>query len=219
MLKLLPAGAATFALGLAAPAAATDEDFEFWLNPSVEWELDDDTAVELETAQRFRDADRGRVDTYFARLWLKQDVTDGLTLSGGVETRANDGGDDELRFLQQASVSSGILRGRLRLEQRFVENRDGRMGLRLRPRAGVEVPLTQDGRWTAGADAELFWTLRGTSPGGDTGITGLRTQVGVGYEVSDSVAVSLTYLRQQDFEDNAPDQIGHAPLIGLEFSF
>ena len=217
--KLLPASLLALILPLATPAAASNEDFEFWLNPSVETDLDEDTAFELETAQRLRDADRGRVDTYFARFWVKQGVGDGLTLSGGLETRANDGGSDELRLLQQLNASSGILRGRLRLEQRFVEDRGGRMGLRLRPRVGFEVPLTQDGRWSAGADAELFWTLRGTSVGGDTGLTGLRTQVGVGYEVNDNVAVSLAYLRQQDFEDNAPDVIGHAPLIGLEFSF
>ena len=207
------------ALLLATPAAATDEDFELWLNPSFEFSLDDDTAVELETAQRFRDAGNGRVDTYFARLWLKQDVSDNLTLAGAVERRINDGGRNEVRLIQQASLKSGIFRGRLRLEERFQEDRDGRMGLRLRPRAGVSVPLSDDGRWSGGADAELFWTLRSTSVGGDTGITGLRTQIGVGYDVSDSLSLSLKYLRQQSFEDNAPDEIGHVPLIGIEFSF
>ena len=206
-------------LGLAVPASASDEDFELWLNPSVEFGLDDDTAVELETAQRFRDSANGRIDTYFARLWLKQDVSDSLSLAGAVERRINDGGRDELRLIQQASAKYGILRGRLRLEERFQEDRDGRMGLRLRPRAGVSVPLSEDGRWSGGADAELFWTLRSTSAGGDTGITGLRTQIGVGYDVSDTLAVSLKYLRQQDFEANAPDVIGHAPLIGIEFSY
>ena len=201
------------------PAMATDEAFELWLNPSIEYELDGDTAVELETAQRFRDADDGRVDTYFFRGWVKQDVSDTLTLSGGAERRFNDGGSNETRFLQQLSYSEGIIRGRARLEQRFVDGRDGRMGLRLRTRGGVAFPLDDEGRWSAGADAELFWTLRGTSIGGDTGLTGLRTQVGVGYEVSDNLELSLTYLRQQDFEDNGPDEIGHAPLIGIEFSF
>ena len=176
--------------------------------------------MELETAQRFRDAGNGRPDTYFARFWGKQEVADGITLAGAFEKRINDAGRDEIRLMQQASLSSGIFRGRLRLEERFQEDRDGRMGLRLRPRAGVSFPLgDDDSRWSAGADAELFWTLRSNSPGGDTGITGLRTQVGVGYEVSDNLELSLTYLRQQDFEDGAPDEVGHAPLIGIEFSF
>ncbi|MBH5322998.1 DUF2490 domain-containing protein [Erythrobacter sp. JGD-13] len=211
------AAAAVIALPSAANAQA-DEDFELWLNPSVEVGIDEDTAFELETAQRFRDSENGRVDTYFFRGWIKQDLNDNLTLAGAVEQRFNDGGSDELRTMQQLSASYGVFRGRLRLEQRFVDGNDGRMGLRLRPRAGVAFPLSDDGRWSAGADAELFWTLRGNSPTSDTGITGLRTQVGVGYEVSDNLELSLTYLRQQDFEDG-PDEIGHAPLIGIEFSF
>lgn len=208
------------ALGtLATPALAADQDLELWLNPSFAFDLDDDTAVELETAQRFRDAGNGRSDTYFARFWVKQKIGDGITLAGAIEGRANDPGRDELRLMQQLSASSGIWRGRLRLEERFSEGRGGRMGLRLRPRVGIALPLSDDGRWSFGTDAELFWTLRSTSPGGDTGVTGLRTQIGVGYDVSDTLSVGVKYLRQQDFEENAPDQIGHAPVIGVEFSF
>lgn len=217
--KRLAIATAALFLPLATPAAASDEDFELWLNPTFTFDLDDDTDFQLETAQRFRDADRGRVDTYYARFWIKQRIGDGLRLDGGFETRANDGGRDELRFLQQLNASSGILRGRVRLEQRFQEDRGGRMGLRLRNRFGVATPLGEDSRWSAEANAEFFWTLRGTAPGGDTGLTGVRTVVGVGYEVSDNLEVSLGYLRQQDFEDNAPDEVGHAPLVGVDFSF
>ncbi|WP_228243446.1 DUF2490 domain-containing protein [Porphyrobacter sp. GA68] len=216
---LLSISLIALALPLAAPAAASDEDFELWLNPTTQFDLDDDTAVQLETAQRFRDADRGRVDTYYGRFWVKQQIGDGLRLDGGIERRINDGGADETRLLQQLNASSGILRGRLRSEQRFREGTGGRMGLRLRSRIGVAVPLSEDGRWTADASGELFWTLRGTSAGGDTGLTGLRTVIGVEYAVSDNVAVNLSYLRNQDFTDNAPDVIGHAPLIGIDFSF
>lgn len=199
-------------------ARAADDGFEFWLNPSVSVGLDEDTGLELETAQRFRGADDGRADTYFARLWINQDLADNVTLSGAIERRANDGGNDETRLIQQLSTSYGILRTRLRLEQRFVENAD-RMGLRLRPRLGVKVPVSEDGRWSIKSDAELFLTLRSTSSGGDHGLTGLRTQLGVGYEVSDRLSLSAAYLRQQDIEDGGPDQVGHAPIVGIEFSF
>lgn len=219
--RILAAGAAALsaAFSMASPALATDEAFELWFSPSIGTDLDDDTAIELETAQRFRDSDDGRVDTYFFRFWVKQKLADNVTLAGAVEKRINDGGSDELRTMQQVSTSHGILRTRLRLEERFVEDRGGRMGLRLRPRVGVKFPLSADGRWSAGTDAELFWTLRGTSMGGDTGITGLRTQIGVGYDVSDNLSLGLTYLRQQDFEDNGPDEVGHAPVIGIEYTF
>jgi len=77
----------------ASPAMAQDDDaFEFWLNPSVSTDLDENTGIELETAQRFRSSEDGRVDTYFARLWLNQAISDELTLSGAVERRINAGG-------------------------------------------------------------------------------------------------------------------------------
>lgn len=199
-------------------AYASDDAAELWLNPSVEVGLDDDTAFELETAQRFRSESDGRIDTYFFRGWVKQDLADNATLAGAIEYRINDGGSNEVRTIQQLSTSHGILKTRLRLEQRFVDGAD-RMGLRLRPRLGVGFDLTEDGRWSAGADAELFWVLRGNNVGSDTGITGLRTTVGVEYEVDDNLTLGLSYLRQQDFEDGGPDEIGHAPHIAIEYSF
>ncbi|TCD06965.1 DUF2490 domain-containing protein [Erythrobacteraceae bacterium CFH 75059] len=202
----------------AAPLTAGDSDFEFWLNPSASWELDSNTDLEVETAQRFRDSRRGRVDTYFARLWIHQGISDAFTLSGAFEKRINDGGRDETRLIQQLSGRHGVLRTRLRFEQRFIEDAD-RLALRLRPRLGVSVPLDADGRWSFDSNAELFFTLRGTSASSDTGLTGLRTQIGVGYEVNDRLALSATYLRQQDIAPGKPDTIGHAPVIGVELSF
>lgn len=203
---------------MASPAMAQNEALEFWLNPSISTDLDEDTGIELETAQRFRSSEDGRVDTYFTRLWLNQDISENFTLSGAVERRINDGGSDETRLMQQLSGSHGILRTRLRLEQRFVDDAD-RMGLRLRPRLGVSIPIDNQKRWSAKADAELFWTLRGNNFGSDEGITGLRTQVGVSYDVNDNFSLGMVYLRQQDFEDDGPDEIGHAPLVSVEYSF
>lgn len=158
------------------------------------------------------------MDTYFARLWLNQSVADKVTLSGAFERRINDRGSDETRLIQQMSTSHGLLRTRLRLEQRFVDDAD-RMGLRLRPRMGVAVPLGEDSPWKFKTDAELFLTLRSNNEGGDEGLTGLRTQIGFSYDITDRLSLGAVYLRQQDFEDGGPDQIGHAPLIGIELSF
>lgn len=198
-------------------AAASDNVAELWLNPSVAIDLDDDTGLELETAQRFRSAADGP-DTFFYRFWLNQNVGDGLTLSGAVERRINTGDDHETRTMQQLSLSKGMLRSRLRLEQRFVDDAD-RMGLRLRARLGIKVPLADDGEWSFGADAEPFITLRSTSAGGEDGLTGLRTQLTIAHEISDKLTISAGYLRQQDIRRGAPDRIGHAPILGLELSF
>jgi hypothetical protein len=209
--------AACVALLLPAPAAASDDALELWLNPSASFALDSDTALEIETAQRLRSRSDGREDTYFARLWLSRDLSAAATLAGAIERRVNDPGADELRLIQQLSTSHGLLRTRLRLEQRFVDGR--RMGLRVRPRLGVEVPLDRDERFAFVSNAELFLTLRSTSVGGDDGLTGLRTQIGVEHAVSERLGLSLAYLRQQIIEKGAPDQVGHAPIIGLELSF
>ncbi len=209
------------AIGIAlapVPAFATDDAAEFWFNPSVSFDLDKNTGLEFETAQRLRDAEDGRSDTYFARLWLNQDVSDKATLGGAFERRVNDGGADETRLIQQLSTSHGYLRTRFRLEQRFVDNAD-RMGLRVRPRIGVAVPIDADRRWTFKTDAELFLTLRSISINGDDGLTGLRTQIGLSYAATDRLTMGAGYLRQQDFDDDGADRVGHAPLIGIEYSF
>jgi len=199
-------------------AHATEDGLEFWLNPSASFGIDQDTEIEIETAQRLRDAGDGRADTYFVRLWLHEGLTRDVTLSGAVERRVNDGGTDETRLIQQLSTRHGILRTRLRLEQRFADNAD-QTGLRIRPRIGIVRALGDDGRWTFRSDAELFLTLQSTSRTGDEGLTGLRTQIGFGYDVSDRMSVSLGYLRQQDFVDGRPDPVEHAPILAIEYAF
>ncbi|MEO1168922.1 MAG: DUF2490 domain-containing protein [Pseudomonadota bacterium] len=218
MLKKWVAALGLGLLCMPSAALATDDDFEFWLNPSVGFDLDENTGMEFETAQRFRDAGNGRPDTYFFRLWVNQALSDSVTLAGAVERRINDGGSDETRVIQQLSTRHGIVRTRLRLEERFVDNAD-RMGLRLRPRLGIAVPIDEAGRWSFKSDAELFITLRSNNAGGDTGLTGMRTQIGFGHDISDRVSLSAAYLRDQDFEDGGPDEVGHAPIVGIEYSF
>ncbi|MDR6850685.1 hypothetical protein J2Y54_000178 [Sphingomonas sp. BE123] len=209
---------ATAVMASAPAAVAQDDGFEVWLNPAASVALDADTGIEIETAQRFRDSGAGRPDTYFARLWINQDIAPDITLSGAVEQRVNDGDADETRLIQQLSTSHGILRTRLRLEQRFVAGAD-QMGVRLRPRLGVSVPLDTAGRWSFKSDAELFLTLRATDRGGSDGLTGLRTQVGVAHELSERLTISVAYLRQQDIRSARPDRVGHAPIIGIELGF
>lgn len=208
--------AAGFMLALASPVLAQDEAGEFWFNPAFETSLDDRTSVEMETAQRLRSDPRD--DTYFARLWLKREDSRGRDWNVGVEHRWNGPDEREVRLLQQVGYDWGPLELRTRLEQRFV-NVDPNTGWRIRQRIGTTVPLTEDeAGWALTGDAEIFFTLRNTEPGGQTGLTGLRTFVGFerGFGRYD---VSLGYLRQQDFRDNAEDRVSHAPLVGMTVSF
>lgn len=197
--------------------AANDDSAEFWINPSLTVEIDDRTSIEIETAQRLRDADDDGVDTYFGRLWINRKLDDQFTLSAAIGRRINDGDADELRTHQQITYRNGILRGRVRIEQRFIDDGE-RTGVRLRTRAGVSLPLDSVGNWTGFADVEPFWTLRSTSLGGQDGLTGLRTQVGVRHQVTDNLEIGLAYVRQQDVRRDAEDRTGHAPLISLELA-
>ena len=198
-------------------ALAAEDHFEVWLNPSAATDLSERTELELDTAQRFRSRADGGRDTYHFRLWVNHKATKNLTLSGGIEQNWNDS-QQERRLLQQAAYRSGVLRGRTRLEQRFVEGSD-RPGIRVRQRVGVDVPLSADGKWSGEANIEGFLTLRSGTRGGADGLTGIRTIVGVAREVSDDLSVSLGYLRQQDVRRGRADRVGHAPLVGLELSF
>ena len=215
-MKRLALATSIAALALATPALASDEDMEFWFNPSVSTAVDGRTSVELETAQRFRKDPR--TDTYFVRGWIKRDDARDNTWGVGIEQRWNGPDQQEVRLLQQVGYELGPIDLRTRMEQRFVST-DPRTGWRLRQRIGTSIPLGDSvTSWSLTADAELFVTLRSTDPVGQTGVTGLRTFVGFEREFG-RYEVSLGYLRQQDVRDNAPDRIGHAPFIGVGVAF
>ena len=215
-MKRLALATSIAALALATPALASDEDMEFWFNPSVSKAVDGRTSVELETAQRFRKDPR--TDTYFVRGWIKRDDARDNTWGVGIEQRWNGPDQQEVRLLQQVGYELGPIDLRTRMEQRFVST-DAQTGWRVRQRIGTSVPLgDSDTSWSLTADAELFVTLRSTDPDGQTGVTGLRTFVGFEREFG-RYEVSLGYLRQQDVRDNAPDRIGYAPFIGVGVAF
>ena len=215
-MKRLALATSIAALALATPALASDEDMEFWFNPSVSTAVDGRTSVELETAQRFRKDPR--TDTYFVRGWIKRDDARDNTWGVGIEQRWNGPDQQEVRLLQQVGYELGPIDFRTRMEQRFVST-DPQTGWRVRQRIGTSIPLGDSANnWSLTADAELFVTLRSTDPDGQTGVTGLRTFVGFEREFG-RYEVSLGYLRQQDVRHNAPDRIGHAPFIGVGVAF
>lgn len=213
--RLLPLLALT--LAPAAARADDDESGAFWFTPLVEAELDDNTAVQVEGSMRLRSAAAG-ADTYSLRLWLEQGVAPGVNLSAGIEKRVNGGAADEVRLLQQIAWRSGILRVRVRTEQRFIDGAD-QMALRIRPRIGVDVPLDAARRWRAVADVEAGFTLQPARFGGQTGQTGLRTRVGGTHQLSDQWQVGAYYLRNQEVLKGRPDRVTHAPLLTVRYSF
>lgn len=208
----LPVGAM---LALAsAPAPAADDHLELWFNPVAVVDLGNRNFVELDTQQRFREQPAG--DTYVARLGLGREIAEGVTATVGLH-RGREGDVRETRFMQQLAYPlAGPMRGRTRIEQRLVDG-SGRTGLRLRQRVQASVPLSsRPGGWAIAANAEGFFTLRPTAGGGDTGLTGVRTYVGVERDFA-RLRLGLGYTRQHSIRKGAPDRIGHAPTLALIF--
>jgi hypothetical protein len=207
-------------LGLAmpTPALASDEAFELWIAPSVRAKVDDDTGLRLETAQRFRNEEDGRQDTYFVRMWVSQKVSRHFTVEGAVERRENVSGRDETRLLQQVVAEHGIFRNRVRLEQRFIDDTP-QTGWRLRSEHGVRIDLDAKKKWFFRADAEFFFTLQNNNIGGQTGFTEQRSQAGIGHRFSPKLTTSLSYKRVQTIRQERPDLIGHVPMIHIDYSF
>jgi hypothetical protein len=205
---------AALALSLSSPAMAADDYFEGWFEGTVAKEFGGGTFAQFQTQQRARGSSNPTGDNQTYRLWLGQELGS-VKASVGFH-RSKEGAQKESRLIQQASYdfgSSGI-KGRTRVEQRFIDDAD-RTGWRVRQRVGTALPLTgeKDG-WKLAGNAEGFLTLRSTSRGGDTGITGLRTFVGFERSLG-RVDLSLGYTRQQSIRKNAPDRVGHAPTLGL----
>lgn len=206
--------AAALALALPTAALAEENRLEGWFEGAVVADIGGKSFVEFQTQQRARGSSNPTGDNQTYRLWLGTKVGQ-TTLMGGVH-RSKEGATKETRLIQQASYPLGLgeLKGRTRLEQRFIDDAD-RTGWRLRQRVGLTVPLTeQDGGWAVVGNAEGFLTLRATSAGGQTGLTGLRTFLG--FERSfGKVDVEVGYTRQQNIRRGAPDRVGHAPTLGL----
>lgn len=205
---------AALAVSLSAPALAEENRLEAWFEGAVVKDLGSRTFVEFQTQQRFRGDSNPIADTHVYRLWLGRKFGK-VTVMGGVH-RSKEGSTRETRLIQQASYSlaGAPLKGRTRLEQRFIDDA-AQTGWRIRQRIGVAFPLTsKDDGWTLTGNAEGFWTLRATSRTGQEGLTGLRTFVGVERSFG-KLDLELGYTRQQNIRDNAPDRVGHAPTLGV----
>lgn len=206
--------AAALALALPTAALAEENRLEGWFEGAVVADIGGKSFVEFQTQQRARGSSNPTGDNQTYRLWLGTKVGQ-TTLMGGVH-RSKEGATRETRLIQQASYPLGLgeLKGRTRLEQRFIDDAP-RTGWRLRQRVGVTLPLTAaKDPWKFAANAEGFWTLRATSSTGQDGLTGLRTFVGFEKTLG-KVDLGIGYTRQQNIRKNAPDRIGHAPTLNL----
>ena len=206
--------AGALCLACSAPAMAEDNYLEGWFEGTIAKDIGGGNSIEFQTQQRLRGDSNPTGDNQTYRLWFGHKFG-ALKASAGVH-RSKEGSVKETRLLQQVTypLGSKLLKGRTRLEQRFIDDAP-RTGWRLRQRVGVTLPLTAaKDPWKFAANAEGFWTLRATSSTGQDGLTGLRTFVGFEKTLG-KVDLGIGYTRQQNIRKNAPDRIGHAPTLNL----
>ncbi len=209
-------GPALFAWAMATPAVAADEEAQFWATQSLSIGLDEATHVQFDAVERARSPAFGGDQLQLAGA-VDHNIGSGFSIGGGaVYQRA--GRLDEFRLQQQLGFASGPVVLRTRLEQRFQEG-VGPTVWRLRQRVQLTETLDTEGDWAIVGSVEGFFNLNQGTPGSQTGFIALRSQVGVRHKFSDHVSGTLAYVRQHEFRDGAPDRIGHAPVIGLAFSF
>lgn len=205
---------AAIALSLSSPALAEENHLEGWFDGTISKQFAGGTFLQFQTQQRARGSSNPTGDDQAYRLWIGQEFGS-LKTSVGLH-RSQEGDTRETRLIQQVSYNVGAtgLKARTRVEQRFIDDAD-KTGWRVRQRIGYALPLTnQAGGWKLAGTAEGFLTLRSTSRGGATGITGLRTFVGFERSLG-QVDLGIGYTRQQSIRKNAPDRVGHAPTLNL----
>lgn len=206
-------------LGMSAtPAFAADEALEVWLTQTVGYHLDSNTTARVEATERFRNTNDGRPDTYFVQAWLGQQVDRNNLVEVGIEKRVTAPGADEIRVHQQITTRVGVLRNRLRLEERFVDNSD-QMGWRVRVRPGIQLPLDDKNKWALRAEAEFFLTIKPTKTGGQTGLTEQRTQINLVRRVNDNLNFMIGFMRAQAIKKGSQDVVANAPTFAFEYNF
>lgn len=205
---------AALAVTLATPAWAEENRLEAWFEGTIAKDLGGGTFAQFQTQQRARGNRNPIGDLDLYRLWLGQKFGS-TSVSAGIQ-RSNEGSQKETRLIQQLSYAVGAtgLKGRTRLEQRFIDDAP-RTAWRLRQRIGYALPLSGDkDGWKLAGSVEGFITLRATSSTGDTGLTGLRTFAGFERSLG-KLDLSIGYTRQQSIRKNRPDLVGHAPTLNL----
>jgi hypothetical protein len=196
--------AACLALLPVASAAAEETDGQVWANALVQARISDDLLFWFDGSLRFFDG-AGRLGQTLARVAVGTPVNRNLSVFAGyvfVETEPFEGvRTTEHRAWQQATypIITGrraSVVGRTRLEQRFLEGRDG-MGLRLRQQFRFNLPLGGPDLPTFVAWHEAFLTVKEADWGPETGFDQHRSFVGFGFPLAKGLSTEIGYFEQR----------------------
>lgn len=211
------------ALAIAAPAIAS-EDTQHWETLNVTVSLPDDFKLNSETTMRSGD-ERGFYEIE-SSLMAGKKVSKNVTVwAGYVFNPTYNHGDfrvREHRFRQQvnfdnvARIGKVKLAGRVRMEERWREGRDG-TGWRLRPQVKASMPLV--GKTNFVLSHESFINLNTTSFQTVGGYERMRNSAVVNVPLAKNLAVDVGYLNQHGFVRGGADTSDHVLTVGLSANF
>ncbi|WP_017670049.1 DUF2490 domain-containing protein [Blastomonas sp. AAP53] len=208
---------------LAAPARATEGDFNIWTGQFATIPASDKVYVRLEAQERFTN-DADRLGQLLLRSLLAYRLNDRVNIGMGYAYVFTDPvGPSELnehRFYQELNVrllqtrGGATLDSRTRLEQRTFEERDG-TGWRLRQFVQLRVPISAHNKLVA--YTEPFVDLNQTSVQRG-GLSIWRNFAGVSIPLAKGIEVVPGYLNQHVFRDGE-DRSDHTANVNLFMTF
>ncbi|MEM6827844.1 MAG: DUF2490 domain-containing protein [Pseudomonadota bacterium] len=209
------------ALG-AAPAHATEDDFNVWIGQFAWVDISDDIYIRGEAQERFTN-DADQLGQLLLRSFVGYRITDRVNAGGGYAFILTDPIGpvevNEHRFYQELNVrlidKGGVtLDSRTRLEQRMFEE-DSKLAWRFRNLVQLRVPISANNSFVA--YSEPFIALNET-PIQRGGLALWRSFVGVSVPITKGVEVVPGYLNQHVFRDGQ-DRSDHIANVNLTVSF
>lgn len=219
-------GLAVASLGLATAGAAwaTETDTQAWSVLQASGALSDKMTLTVDGQARFSD-DASRLGQVIIRPSIGWRLDTTTTASAGYayirSTPKGRSATHEHRGWQQLSYrlaedGRGVtLSGRTRLEQRWVEDRDG-TGWRIRQQVRITARVKDGVRavgWT-----EAFVGLNQTGWGQRDGLHLWRSFAGVSVPISKAITLEPGYLRQRAYR-TGPDLVTHAAAVWINLQF
>lgn len=199
------------ALTAAVPAAAQQQDEQFWLQVNTNVPLGDGFRVTLEQIARWGDRADGLYTTEFGGI-LGYKVADNVEVGFGYRKVGMHNGrpfDAEDRIRQHVVATFGPVTTRFRIDERFHPQGD-EIGFRIRPLVRYNHKLGA-GPWALFASHESFFLPNSTRWGQRAGYERMRNVAGVTIPFSKSVSGDLGYLNQYRFaRGGARAQMDHA---------
>jgi len=192
----------------AGPARAADEDTQFWIYMNSVVPVGDKATATLELSPRFREGG----DQFLTRGVVDYKLTPHISLGGGAAYVINEEDADEIRTIQQLTLTTGSLAFRTRVEERFFEDGD-RAQLRLRQRVQLTEPIAKDTRLSV--SGELLYIARTEDHTSDPRVDSWRFATAIQHRFSKRFEGGLGYLLIYAPKEGKPDKISHVPQLTL----